>query len=86
MRSRSRVVLTLVFIAVIGTAAVLRLQLNYDLSAFLPPPTTAAQALLTQRLGQGPGAQLIFIELTPSSSDQAMAPVSYTHLTLPTMQ
>ncbi len=40
-----------------------RLNLSYDLAAFLPAPTTPAETLLTERLGQGPGAQLLFIQL-----------------------
>ncbi len=44
-----------------------RLQLSYDLGAFLPPPATPAQEVLSSRLGQGPGAQLIFVRLNNSN-------------------
>lgn len=57
----------------LGTVAVLRLDMSYDLGAFVPPPTTAAQALLANRLGQGPGAQLIFVELPNASSGEVDA-------------
>jgi predicted exporter len=49
-----------------------RLHLSYDLSAFLPAPSTPSQAILTDRLGQGVGAQLIFLHLQQSSHAQAL--------------
>jgi predicted exporter len=55
----------------LGTGAALRLNLSYDLGAFLPPANNPAQELLIQRLGQGPGAQLIFIVLRDTPAPQA---------------
>ena len=73
MTNRIRIIAALALTMVIGFAAGLRLDLSYDLGAFLPPPSTPAQHLLTQRLGQGPGAQLIFIRLQNSSYQRSTA-------------
>jgi predicted exporter len=40
-----------------------RLQITVDLAYFLPAPTTEQEAVLVNRLGQGPGSRLIFISL-----------------------
>jgi len=50
-----------------------RLTLSYDLGYFLPSPQTQAQQVLVERLGQGPGTQLIFVVLNESSSAEARA-------------
>jgi len=68
--STRRTLIVVLLICILGGAAAVRLQMSYDLSAFLPPPATSAQSLLTKRLGQGPGAQLIFVELPDASLDQ----------------
>ncbi len=73
MAEQYRVTLALLLTLVAATAGVLRLELSYDLSAFLPPPGNSAQTLLTKRLGTGPGAQLIFVELTNSNRAAAAA-------------
>ena len=49
--------------AMLLAIALARLTLTYDLSFFLPPPTTDAQRVLVERLGQGPGTQLVFAVL-----------------------
>jgi len=38
-----------------------RLSMTVDLAYFLPPPATEPEHVLIDRLGQGPGAQLIFV-------------------------
>ena len=68
MNPRLRLLSLAALCAVMAAIALPRLQLGYNLSAFLPPAQTQAQAILTQRLGQGPGAQLLFVELQHSSS------------------
>jgi predicted exporter len=40
-----------------------RLQITVDLAYFLPAPVTEQEAVLVDKLGQGPGSQLIFISL-----------------------
>ncbi len=70
MSTAQRTFLVAVLTCFVGVAAGLRLNMSYDLAAFLPPPTTAAQTLLTQRLGQGPGAQLIFVEIPGVGNEQ----------------
>ena len=40
-----------------------RLQVTVDLAYFLPAPATEQETVLVDRLGQGPGSQLIFISL-----------------------
>lgn len=47
-----------------------RLSLTYDLAYFLPQPVTAAQRILIDRVGQGPGAQLLYITLPGASAEQ----------------
>jgi len=66
-----RLIYFLMLCTIVAAVAVPRLQMSYDLGAFLPAPTNSAQEILTSRLGQGPGAQLIFLELSQSSPDQA---------------
>lgn len=51
----------------------LRLQVSYDLTAFLPPPSTPAQSVLSDRLGQGPGTQLIFVALSDKQATEVQA-------------
>ena len=52
-----------------------KLTLTYNLGFFLPPPATDAQRVLIERLGQGPGTQLIFVVLreTDEVTSQAVA-------------
>ncbi|MEZ5595978.1 MAG: hypothetical protein R3E84_06225 [Pseudomonadales bacterium] len=50
-----------------------RLQLGYDLGAFLPAARDDAQRVLVERLGQGPGAQLLFAVLPNVSHHDALA-------------
>ncbi|MDZ7668569.1 MAG: MMPL family transporter [Gammaproteobacteria bacterium] len=47
-----------------------RLSLTYDLAYFLPQPVTDAQRILLDRVGQGPGAQLLYITLPGADSGQ----------------
>ena len=41
-----------------------QLNLTYDLGFFLPSPTSHAQQLLIDRLGQGPGTPVSYTHLT----------------------
>ena len=71
MTQYRRLIYFLMLCTIVAAVAVPRLQMSYDLGAFLPAPTNSAQEILTSRLGQGPGAQLIFLQLSQSSPDQA---------------
>ncbi len=73
MTANHRVLLALLVTVAVAAGAALRLEISYDLSAFLPPPGDLAQSLLTERLGQGAGAQLVFIALEDSNSAEASA-------------
>jgi len=64
-----RTISALIVLAIALLAVALsRLTLTYDLGFFLPPPTTDAQRVLVERLGQGPGTQLVFVVL-PNTGD-----------------
>ena len=68
---RARLLTLLLLIGVIAWLGVSRLQISYDLGAFLPAAQNPTEALLLERLGQGPGAQTLFVKLT--ASDPAAA-------------
>ncbi|MEM9741367.1 MAG: hypothetical protein AAF918_01660 [Pseudomonadota bacterium] len=55
--------LVLLVAVLCAAVAVLRLPLTYDLTWFLPTAETTAEAVLTERVGQGPGAELLFLRL-----------------------
>jgi predicted exporter len=44
---------------------------TFDLTYYLPEPTSEAEAVLAERLGQGAGARLIFAEIERSAADAA---------------
>lgn len=69
--NKKALVWLLLLASILGAFALLRLQLTYDLGFFLPPPQSDEQQLLIERLGQGPGTQLIFIVLP--NTDQTSA-------------
>jgi predicted exporter len=73
MTGAARTLTVLFFTMIVGGVASFHLTTSYDLGVFLPQPQSSSQALLAQRLGEGPGAQLLFIELGASSPAQAMA-------------
>lgn len=50
-----------------------RLSLTYDLAYFLPQPVTGAQQILIDRVGQGPGSQLLYVTLPGADADQRAA-------------
>lgn len=66
-----RTVLLALVTAAVAATAIARLQISYDLAFFLPQPADDAQRLLLERLGQGPGAQLIFVELPRTDPETA---------------
>jgi predicted exporter len=53
----------------------LRLNVTIDLAYFLPEPDSDAERVLVDRLGQGPGSQLIFISV-PIASDAVPSEIS----------
>jgi predicted exporter len=62
--------------AAFGGAVLLALALvrpSFDLAYFLPAPRTLAEQVLTDRVGQGAGAQLLFIEIGPVADADAGA-------------
>lgn len=63
---------------IVGLAAGLGLVLwqvrpTYDLAFFLPAPETEQEAVLVERLGQGAGARLMFIEITAQPGQDVLA-------------
>ena len=60
-----------VLAGIVALLAAQRVQLSYDLSYFLPAPSTDAQTVLIERLGQGPGSQLIFVVLPDTTRSNA---------------
>ena len=70
---RVRLALLLLALAVLAAAAIWQTKLSYDLAYFLPAPQTPAQKVLVERLGQGPGARLIFVELPNAEADKVTA-------------
>ncbi|CAN5266177.1 MMPL family transporter [soil metagenome] len=50
-----------------------RLELTVDLAYFLPEPATAQERVLVERLGQGPGSQLIFVDFPVAGLEPAAA-------------
>lgn len=50
-----------------------QVRLTYDLAFFLPEPVTEQEAVLVERLGQGAGARLIFIEISAPPGVDAVA-------------
>ena len=63
----------LVFAVVLLGIAYSKLTLTYNLGFFLPPPSTDAQRVLIERLGQGPGTQLIFVVLHNADEARSQA-------------
>lgn len=63
IRVRTRIALWIGFALLAVWIIAARLQLTVDLASFLPEPSTAEERVLVDRLGQGPGSQLIFISL-----------------------
>ncbi len=57
--------------AVLLALSLTRLQLTFDLGYFLPAPQDEKQQLLIERLGQGPGTQLVFVSLPGASEAKA---------------
>jgi predicted exporter len=53
----------------------LRLNITVDLAYFLPEPESDAERVLVDRLGQGPGSQLIFISV-PVAGDAVPSKIS----------
>ncbi len=68
-----RIALLLLIAAVLAAVAAWRLNVTYDLAYFLPEPTTAAQRILIERLGQGPGAQIVYVVLPEATAIEADA-------------
>ncbi len=58
----------------VGLAVVLwQVRPTYDLAFFLPAPVTEQEAVLVERLGQGAGARLMFIEISTPPGVDAVA-------------
>jgi len=60
----------------LGLCAVIisRMEFSYDLGLFLPSAKTPEQEVLLERLGQGPGSQLLLVgipDATPDALDDA---------------
>ena len=67
LSSATRWALALTWLVVIAGCALFiapRLQMSGDLRKFMPDPQTAAQKLLIDELGEGPGARLLLVALS----------------------
>ena len=73
MTSILRTASLLLLAAVLAMVAAWRLDITYDLAYFLPKPTTAAQRILIERLGQGPGTQIVYVVLPEATAIEADA-------------
>ncbi|HEY5804662.1 MAG TPA: MMPL family transporter [Lysobacter sp.] len=65
--------LWLVVLLILATLVAPRLQLSGDLRKFMPAPQTAAQKLLIDELGEGPGSRLLLIGLSGSDAQTLAA-------------
>lgn len=74
MISGGRRLLLLLSWSLLAAAAALtvsqRLQLSFDLSAFLPTEATLQQQILLEQLKNGPGSRLLVVGLSGASSDR----------------
>ncbi len=48
---------------------VARVSFSYDLGVLLPPPDSASERVLVERVGQSPGAQLLFVAVDSDSPE-----------------
>ncbi|MEM1232013.1 MAG: hypothetical protein AAGI15_15830 [Pseudomonadota bacterium] len=60
-----RLLVLLLLVGALLAVALTQLRLSYALTFFLPQPATAPEQILSSRLGQGPGAALLFVDLGP---------------------
>ncbi|MFC3815326.1 MMPL family transporter [Lysobacter sp. GCM10012299] len=65
--------LWLVALLILATLVAPRLQLSGDLRKFMPAPQTAAQKLLIDELGEGPGSRLLLVGLAGSDAETLAA-------------
>jgi len=49
-----------------------RFSMTVDLAYFLPPPTSEQEHILIDRLGQGPGSQLMFVTVSGLSTEEVL--------------
>lgn len=63
------IALWLVSLAAIAWLALAQLKLSGDLRLFMPQPRDAAQRLLMNQLGEGPGARLLLLALSGAEPD-----------------
>ena len=73
MTFRVRIAVLVAVAACLAVVTAVRLDVSYDLAAFLPEATTAEQRILKERFGQGPGAQVIYAVLPDASAEAAAA-------------
>ena len=66
-----RLLVLLSIAAALAATAITRLNLTYDLGFFLPAPANNAQRVLVERLGEGPGTQLIFAAVSAQQTEQS---------------
>lgn len=92
MSATRRLALALLWLVVLLVLALLvapRLQLSGDLRKFMPAPQTAAQKLLIDELGEGPGSRLLLIGLSGADAATLAAQSQALHerlATLPTFK
>jgi predicted exporter len=76
MSATRRLALALLWLALLAILALFvtpRLHLSGDLRKFMPAPQTAAQKLLIDELGEGPGSRLLLVALSGESPETLAA-------------
>ncbi len=74
--AKTRIALALLWLALLalaGWAISQRLTLTGDLRKFMPAPQTAAQKLLIDELGEGPGSRLLLLALSGADAETLAA-------------
>lgn len=71
MTQNRRIALLGLLATALSIVAAWRLELTFDLAYFLPRPASEVQQVLIDRLGQGPGAQTIFVALPETTAAEA---------------
>ncbi|MCR9277345.1 MAG: hypothetical protein NXH85_05180 [Pseudomonadaceae bacterium] len=69
MSLRTRLALLIGGAAIVLFLALTRLVISFDLAFFLPEPASTAEAVLTDRLGSGPGSQLVIVHAPGAKPD-----------------
>ncbi len=69
MSLTTRLVVVLASATLVLFLALSRLQVSFDLAFFLPEPSSSAESVLIDRLGAGPGSQLVIVHAPDADSE-----------------